>query len=260
MKRTLLLTLLLLTASVHFGWAQCSPDPNANGAFFYPAPTAPLPSGTVGTPYAQVITINVPADTAIDLGALIGFPFPPVTVTVNQLSIGTLTGLPAGITGTPNPGTGIILGGSNGCIDIVGTPTTSGQYAFNIPGTLNVTVPQQVPVIGGSQQNIPAPVPYNMEVVGTTAVTPGQNGGLTVSQSQPNPTRGMTVIRYSVAVPSDLSLQLIDVTGKLVLQQTQTGATGAGSFRFDADELAPGIYLYRISDGQHSVVRKMVVE
>ncbi|MFN8394852.1 MAG: hypothetical protein U0176_09300 [Bacteroidia bacterium] len=174
MKRTLFLALLLLAATVQFGWSQCTPDPNSNGAFFYPSPTAPLPSGTVGTPYAQVITINVPADTAIDLGALIGFPFPPVTVTVNQLTLGAVTGLPQGITGTANPGTGVILGGSNGCIDLAGTPTTSGQYAFNIPGTLNVTVPQQVPVIGGTQQNIPAPVPYNMEVVGTSAVPPAK--------------------------------------------------------------------------------------
>lgn len=260
MKKGLFFTCLLAVICGNMVFGQCTPDPNNTVSFFSPSPTAPLPSGVTTVPYAQVITVNVPTDTSINLGALIGFPYPPVTVTVNQLALGIPNGLPIGIFGNTNPGNGIILGGDHGCIDLAGTPTTSGQYVINIPGQLNVLVPAQVPVIGGTTQNIPVQVPYNMEVTQFVAVTPGSASGFQVSQSLPNPTSGMTVIRYSVSSPSDMRLDVMSIAGERVYSATQKAMSGDQAFRFDASDIAPGLYLYRLSDGHESIVRKMVIE
>jgi Secretion system C-terminal sorting domain len=259
MKKIIASTLLLFLIGTATLSAQCVPDPNATGLFF-PSPTAPLPPGTVGTPYAEVITVTVPVDTSVDLSGIIGFPFPAITVTINTLTLGVPNGLPIGIYGTNNPGTGIINGGANGCIDISGTPTTSGQYVINIPATLNVTVPMSVPVIGGSAQNLPAQVPYNLQITGGVAVTPGSVNGFSVSQSLPNPTSGVTVIRYAVTAASDVKCEVMSVSGQVVYSAVQKSVSGDQSFSFDAKDLAPGMYLYRISDGQHSIARKMVVQ
>jgi hypothetical protein len=256
MKKIFAITLLLSVFATGAAWAQCTPNPNS-GSLFSPAPTAPLPSGTVGSAYAQVITVNVPADTTIDLGSLIGFPFPPQTVTVNDLTLGVINGLPIGIFGSNNPGSGIILGGARGCIDIAGTPTTSGQYVVNIPTTLSFVVPNSVPVIGGSTQTIPGQVPYNMEIASVVGVTPAN--GFHVSQTQPNPSAGITVIRYSVSAVSDMRLEVMNLAGAMVYTETQTAISGDQSFRFDVSDFAPGMYLYRVTDGKNSVARKMVV-
>ena len=259
MKKLVTFSCLLLTLFSGALFAQCTPDPNS-GLLFSPAPTTPLPSGNVGVAYAQVITVNVPADTSIDLGALIGFPYPPVTVTVNNMTLGVPNGLPIGIFGSINPGTGIINGGSRGCIDVSGTPTTSGQYVINIPTTLSFVVPAQIPVIGGSTQSLPGQVPYNLQIVGGVSVTPGAAQGFTVGQSLPNPTAGNTVIRYSVTAVSDMRLEVMNVAGQLVYTATQNSVSGDQSFRFDASDFAPGMYLYRITDGKNSIARKMVIE
>ncbi len=260
MKRIFALSLLLLASVGTTAFGQCTPDPAHTTEFFYPLPTAPLPSGTVSTPYAQVITINVPQDTTIDLGAIIGFPFPTTTVTINSLTLGITNGLPIGIFGSNNPGSGIINGGANGCIDIAGTPTTSGQYVINIPTTLNVQIPITVPVIGGTAQNLPGQIPYNIEILGNVAVTPGGALGFTVGQSLPNPTDGNTVIKYAVTAISDMHLEIRNVAGQLVYTSSQSAVVGDQAFRLDASDFAPGMYLYRITDGKTSIARKMVVQ
>jgi Secretion system C-terminal sorting domain len=259
MKKLITLSLLLSVLGLGGLQAQCTPDPNASG-LFYPAPTAPLPSATVGQAYAQLITVTVPTDTSIDLSSVIGFPFPAVTVTINTLTLGVPSGLPIGIFGQTTPGTGIINGGANGCIDVAGTPTTSGQYVINIPTTLNVTVPMSVPVIGGTAQTLPqVPVPYNIQVLSNVSVSPA-TAGFTLAQSLPNPTSGSTVINYAVSTPSDVQLEVMSISGQVVFAAVQKAVSGEQSFRFDASKFAPGMYLYRLSDGTHTLTRKMVVE
>ena len=258
MKKLFAFTLLPLTCGAVS--AQCTPDPGHTTEFLYPSPTTPLPSGTVAAAYAQVITVNVPMDTIIDLTPLIGFPFPAVSVTINSLELGIANGLPIGVFGTNNPGSGIILGGASGCIDIVGTPINAGQYVINIPTTLSVLVPANVPVLGGSSQNIPGQVPYNLEILSNVAVSPGSVLGFTVGQSMPNPTASTTVIRYAVTAISDMRLEILNVAGARVYAAQQSSVVGDQAFRFDASDFAPGMYLYRITDGKSSIARKMVVQ
>lgn len=262
MKKGLVIAALLMASSLSMQvWAQCVPDTiTYPSAGIYPLPSSPLPNGSVGVPYTQVLTVNVPSDTTINLSSIIGFPVPPVTVTIVQQTIGVVNGLPMGIFAANTPPSGIIPGGGHGCIDISGTPTTSGQYVFNIPTDLTFDVPQSVPIIGGTQQTIPGQVPYNLEITGASAVNPATTNGLVVAQSLPNPTSGMTVVRYTVSSICDVQLSVVGIDGKVVFQAVQRNVVGDHSFHFDAKHLAPGLYLYRLSDGQRSVVQKMVVE
>ena len=260
MKKIAFLTLLALIGFTSASFGQCTPNPAFTNPGFYPLPSNPLPNGTVGTPYAQVLTVIVPADTTIDLSALIGFPVPPVNVTINSQTIGAVTGLPAGITATPNPVSGIMNGGGTGCIDISGTPTISGQYVFSIPTTLNITIPPAVPILGGTQQDIPGQIPYNMEVTGTTAIGTANVAGFSIGQNVPNPAHGETVIRYHVDAFSNVSLEVMNLQGQKVFQASADGVIGDQFFRIDVSDFAHGIYLYRLNNGSENRVSKMVVE
>ena len=260
MKKLAILMVVALTAFAGTAIAQCSPNPAFTSAGIFPLPSSPLPTGTVGTAYAQVLTVNVPQDTTINLSALIGFPVPPVNVVVNSQTIGAITGLPAGLTGTSNPVSGILAGGASGCIDIAGTPTTSGQYVIQIPTTLNITVPGSVPIIGGTNQDIPSPVPYNMEVAGTVAIADGNIPEFSLAQNAPNPAHDVTIIKYAVRELSNVALEVMDLQGRTVYQTQADAVVGWQQFRLDLSTFPSGIYLYRLSNGTQSLVNKMLVD
>lgn len=253
MKKITALALLVMLLSTGGLFAQCTPNGSITSPGFFPLPTNPLPNGTVGTPYAQVITVNVPADTTIDLSSLIGFPVPPVTATINFLSLGTVNGLPAGINSASNPSNGQLPGGSSGCLDFSGTPTTSGQYVLNIPTTLNIQVPAGVPIIGGTPQNIPGQVPYNLEVTGTTSVSSELSGKVSIF---PNPVVSFAYVQMNLQGAEDVTLDLFDLSGKLVYHTEPT----TQDLRLNLQDLPAGMYVCKVQIDNETFTKRVIKE
>ncbi|MDG5766207.1 endo-1,4-beta-xylanase [Balneolales bacterium ANBcel1] len=82
-----------------------------------------------------------------------------------------------------------------------------------------------------------------------------------LSQNYPNPFNPTTQIRYEVAEQADVSLQVYDITGRLVqtLVNNTAQAPGQYSVTFDGSNLASGVYLYRLQAGSFSDVRRMML-
>jgi hypothetical protein len=257
MKKITVLALLVLLLSTGGLFAQCTPNGSITSPGFYPLPSNPLPGGTVGTPYSQVITINVPADTTVDLSGLIGFPVPPVTATINFLSLGTVNGLPAGISSASNPGTGQLPGGTSGCIDISGTPTTSGQYVFNIPTTLNIQVPAGVPIIGGTPQNIPGQVPYNMEVTGATYVLPEPSDLVSIF---PNPITNFAYLHLNLQGSEKVNIDLFDMNGKHVYHTDHAELATSQYLRIWMQDMPAGMYVCKVQIDEEVITRRLIKE
>lgn len=79
-------------------------------------------------------------------------------------------------------------------------------------------------------------------------------------QNYPNPFNPSTIIQYKLAKTGMVRLTVYDLTGRQVarlVNQTQ----GAGSYfvRFNADQLASGIYFYRLQTDEFSQIRKMLL-
>lgn len=239
--------------------AQCVPDPQFPNSGIYPTPVDGIADGEVGVPYAQVLTVNIPNDTTIDLSSIIGFPVPPVTVTINLQTVDTLNGLPPGLSYACTPMTCEGNAGTSFCLEISGTPTTAGQYVFNLAGNLNITVPAQVPVIGGSQQDIPTPLAYNMDVQNSTSINPAAQASFSLEQNLPNPFSGQTEIRFYAPTISDFTLDVVNLKGQRVFRQNLNGVSGSQRVVLDASDFAPGLYFYSLSDGQARMTRKLVV-
>jgi hypothetical protein len=83
----------------------------------------------------------------------------------------------------------------------------------------------------------------------------------TVAQNFPNPFSGSTVIGYTVPDNGTVSIRVLDLTGKVVGAGLDNVTTTAGehSFKFNANELASGTYIYEVSftnsNGETSVLR-----
>jgi len=82
-----------------------------------------------------------------------------------------------------------------------------------------------------------------------------------LSQNYPNPSRGETVINYSLSTPSRTNLSLFDVNGRLV-KVLVNGIKEAGTHtvRLNGGSLTAGVYFYRLQTGNFSAVKRMVVQ
>lgn len=255
MKRFYTLCLFVFALTLNLAAQVCVPDPAVIAAGV-PGPTPSsqtgLPSATLNAAYSQNITFVVPADTTITL-PLVG----AVTVTVNYWEITGATGLPTGLSEACNVSPCTWVGGTNGCINISGTPTVAGSYTAQITGNLNVNLP---PPVGGSQ-NVPTPMPYTMSVDDPNSIGDVLNvNAFGISQNVPNPSNGATTIKFSSPKPAEVSFTLVNQFGQVVMVKNIRTTSGINELNVDVSSLANGVYFYSMNNGDAvTSTRKMVV-
>jgi len=85
-------------------------------------------------------------------------------------------------------------------------------------------------------------------------------GGFMLGQNYPNPFNPVTIIPIRLPTSGHVAVDVFDTTGKLV-DHVYHGRLTAGrhTFRFEANDLASGIYYYRLSAGNKGLVKKMIV-
>ena len=231
----------------------------------YPSPLPPLNQdtlnpGTLGTAYSQTFTLVVPADTMIDLAAISGIPGLPVAnVSINYQEVTAISGLPNGLNYACNIGTCQWPGGTAGCIKLSGIPTQSGLFNVSMTAGYNATVPQGIPLIGGTAITIPFPgLNWTMNMV-AVGVDDHQADALTIGHNSPNPFHGSTTIQYQAPKPGMIAFEVTDLTGTHLYSTQMRANIGDNQFVFDASNLAPGIYFYKLSNGAMSAMSKMVI-
>ncbi len=85
-------------------------------------------------------------------------------------------------------------------------------------------------------------------------------GGFVLYQNYPNPFNPETTISFEIPVSGPVTLKVFDVLGKevaIVLDEVKEA--GVHEVTFDASHLASGTYLYRLTTGDHSSVKKMAL-
>jgi len=79
-------------------------------------------------------------------------------------------------------------------------------------------------------------------------------------QNYPNPFNPVTVISYNLPENQNVTLEVYDVTSRRVaFLVNERQSAGTHQVHFDASNLASGVYLYRLSTGEHIQTRKMVL-
>ena len=81
-----------------------------------------------------------------------------------------------------------------------------------------------------------------------------------IGQNIPNPFGENAVINYELKEAGNVSIEFVDVTGKLV-KSINNGTQVAGNYsvQIDANEFAEGIYFYTFTVGTEKVTKRMVV-
>jgi hypothetical protein len=112
------------------------------------------------------------------------------------------------------------------------------------------------------------PEGYRLSVAGDVKEVLEPAGGLIpaeLAQSDPNPVRDNTTIRFTLQEPGDILLGVFDIAGRPVRTLAE-GSRGAGAHAVawngrDAagDRVPAGIYFYRLEGAGFDVTRKLVV-
>ncbi|HTY00875.1 MAG TPA: glycosyl hydrolase family 18 protein [Bacteroidota bacterium] len=88
----------------------------------------------------------------------------------------------------------------------------------------------------------------------------GVPSGASLDQNYPNPFNPKTVISGQWTADSDVRLVVYDLLGReIAVLANGRYPAGRYTFAFDATNLSSGVYLYRLTAGAHSAVRKMLV-
>ena len=97
----------------------------------------------------------------------------------------------------------------------------------------------------------------NNSTVNSNKILPNQ---FALFQNFPNPFNPSTIIGYEIPKHSFVTLKVFDILGReiatLVNEEKQIGKY---SFKFDASNLSSDIYFYRITAGNLSSVKKMLL-
>ncbi len=81
-----------------------------------------------------------------------------------------------------------------------------------------------------------------------------------LEQNYPNPFNPVTTIRYAIAENSFVTLKIFDILGKEVISLVNTfEEAGYKSVQFDATNLPSGIYIYKLTAGNFTDMKKMIV-
>jgi hypothetical protein len=85
--------------------------------------------------------------------------------------------------------------------------------------------------------------------------------GFALWQNVPNPSRGITIIRYTIPEKSMTTLTLHDMQGRLIrVLRKGEAAKGTYTFELDTRSLSQGMYYYKLVTGTHQGVRRLIVE
>ncbi len=82
-----------------------------------------------------------------------------------------------------------------------------------------------------------------------------------LAQNYPNPFNPTTTIQFSLPKSSTITLEVYNVTGELVSELIKNASFNAGVYKisFDASNLASGTYIYKLSNGNYTISKKMIL-
>ncbi|KAA0259953.1 MAG: T9SS C-terminal target domain-containing protein, partial [Chlorobiota bacterium] len=81
-----------------------------------------------------------------------------------------------------------------------------------------------------------------------------------LAQNYPNPFNPSTTIKYAIEKPGFVSLRIYDMLGREVANLVnQDQSAGVYTVKFDATQLASGIYFYKLESGSNSLINKMML-
>ena len=129
---------------------------------------------------------------------------------------------------------------------------------YNMPDQPYYTVPFKKMRVYFVSDNWDQGEGFRMEFMALAALE--DYNGIEDMTVYPNPAVDALTIDLSLAQADHLTVQLLDMTGKVLRQSAFDGNDGANQFRFDLQGVAKGLYLLEVRTSTGKSVRKVTVQ
>lgn len=253
---------------------------DANGC----SATAGVTVGTVASPTATATATDVDCSGGATGGAdvtLSGAATPVTYLWSNGATTQSIANLAAGsynVTATDNNGCTVTASATvNEPTALAVTASVSNATNGN-NGAVNINVTGGSPAYSYSWSNSAVTEDISGLGAGTYTVTVTDNNGCTATATYtlvsvglantdaasvvklfPNPATNAVQLQISLAQSDDLTVQLADVTGKLVMEQ-YLGEISDKTFTLNLSTIASGVYYIRLSGNNVNTVQRLVIE
>ena len=252
MKKLLLTSVILF--SVLFLKAQCTPDTSISSPGIYPDQTTNLDEAFVGQPYVTQIDVLTPLDTSVSLSGL------NVNVTIDNIELTSVSGLPNNFSYSCNPPTCIFPGGAYACAEIFSTvdPTSSDVGYYPLIMTTS-TLAINVPLIGSITQL--DTVDYFYIDISNTSSSIEQiySSTLKIMDVYPNPISDNATFQFAIGKNESVDFYIVDCLGKVVDSRKIQANMGINKFNIDFSNYSNGIYSYNFKTSDKIIAKKLLV-
>ena len=124
-----------------------------------------------------------------------------------------------------------------------------------VPGTAHVQIQ-----IGTSHSSERFTINLTASTQANAVESTGHLNQFDLYQNYPNPFNPSTTINYTIPERSNVNLKVYDLTGREIATLVQeVQEAGGHSVNFNAEKLSSGVYFYKITAGQYSSVKKMIL-
>lgn len=243
MKKRVLSLILILFICSPFIMAQCTPGSQTSPGI-YPDVATGIANAYVDQAYSQTFTVVAPSDTVV-----MGLP-----VHINSIIITGNSGLTSSMHITCVPSNCTFPGGSKNCAVLSGMPVLAdvGNHPFMIfvdyYTSLAPTSPVKDTVTG-----------YVLRVFPAQGILENNTTTFSLKANVPNPFEKYTEIGFTTPDNETVTLKITDLLGRTKYTQTIQAKQGENTVKYNASDLADGIYFYSISNKKQTLTRKMTI-
>ncbi len=218
-----LLSIAFTLALAYVATAQCTPDPNHSDVLVYPSNDSTF-NLIANQAFDGLITLNVPSDTSVG----------PLTAVIDSVVLGSVVGLPAGLTYECNNSECLVLGGESGCFRMFGTPVQEGTFVLEIEAVIYTSV---LPLTESFE--------YDLVVSGPTSLN-AMNQETELLTVFPNPAKDL--VNVSLTEPN-VTLSVYDITGSEVHQIISTQEK---MIQLDVSSWNAGVYFLKYQSANNT--------
>ncbi len=227
-----------------------------------------LPCIVQGQAYSEVINLK-------NFGSVSG-------ITVEWLRVDSITNAPAGISWAMNVPSGnqpnTLLTNEDGCIAVTGTTNEPrGDYQLGLYVCVKITLSPN-PLCGEANaliQQIGGIVPgaslpdfsYFLRVIESGETCPDslvsnirELSSVTSLNVFPNPISNKAVVTFNSTESTKLIARIMDIVGKEVYSENVTVVPGTNRVEIAKGNIAPGVYLFTLSDGKSTATKRVIFE
>ena len=223
--------------------AQCTPDPGCLDTLL-PGEYCPenFPPLLLNVPYDEVITFILALE--IEHGGN--------TYTLDSIAVDSVRNIPPGLTYSSSSN-GYVPGTAY-CSQLSGTPTQAGEFpiAFYLEPFVDFgSGPESL----GQYMDDTSVV---VTVYDPLGIDPQQADQFMILPIVPNPFSEITRISFYSPYQERISLQVYNILGKLMYEETQSASSGEQEFEFTGGGLLPGTYFYRVINSRKLYTGKFI--